>query len=96
MRLDLYLKVSRLIKRRTIAQEMCERGKVLVNNQVAKPAKEVRPGDHLTLLFATKRIELEVLDLATSTRKADAALLYRVIAEQRIEPEETLWTKNPL
>jgi ribosomal 50S subunit-recycling heat shock protein len=75
---------------------MCERSKVLVNNQVAKPAKDVKPGDQVTLLFTTKRIELEVLDLVTSTRKADAALLYRVITEQRIEPEESLWTKNPL
>lgn len=97
MRLDLFLKASRLVKRRSVAQELCDAGRALVNGHESKPAKEVRQGDRIILKFPSRIIELEVLDLLTITpKKADAALLYRVISEKRTEREDNVWTKNPL
>ena len=58
MRLDKYLKVSRLIKRRTIAKEFCERGLVMVNEKVAKPAYEVKEGDKLVITFGNKKVSI--------------------------------------
>ena len=79
MRLDKYLKVSRLIKRRTVACEACEAGKVLVNGTAAKPAKEVKPGDRLELRFGERRLRVEVVSIQESTRKDEAQELYRVL-----------------
>lgn len=83
MRLDLYLKTCRLVKRRAVARQMCETGRVLVNAHEARPAKAIKPGDCITLLFSAKRVELEVLSLpsGTSVEKSAAPDLYRVIAE---------------
>ena len=88
MRLDLYLKMSRLVKRRTVARELCEAGRVHVNGQESKPAKEIRSGDKLTLQFSSKSIELEVLDVPLSSKKADPGMLYRITAERRTESEK--------
>lgn len=88
MRLDLFLKTCRLVKRRAVARELCEAGRVLVNGHQSKPAKEVNQGDRITLKFTSRIIELEVLDLvAASYSKTDTTLLYRVITEKRIERE---------
>ncbi len=90
MRLDLFLKTSRLIKRRTIAQEMCTAGRVLVNGQEAKPAKEVRQGDVITLKFSSRIVDLEISGmLDSSSRKMPAEDLYRVKSETRL-PKEIL------
>ncbi len=96
MRLDLFLKTCRLVKRRSVAREMCEAGGVLVNDHEAKPAKEIRPGDRITLLFASKIIGLEVLALPAqkTVQKANAAELYRIRAETRREDDEQSWIKN--
>jgi ribosomal 50S subunit-recycling heat shock protein len=88
VRLDLFLKTCRLVKRRAVARELCDAGRARVNGHESKPAKEVRPGDRITLLFSTKRIELEVLDVPASSKKINAAPLYRVIAEKRREQED--------
>jgi len=85
VRLDLFLKMSRLVKRRTIARELCEAGRVLVNGQESKPAKEVRRGDRVLLRYSAKNVEIEVLDLPMSSKKCDPGSLYRVTAETRIE-----------
>ena len=87
MRVDLFLKASRLVKRRTIAQELCDAGRVLVNGQPAKPAKEVRPGDRLTLASRTRTLEIEVLSVPLSAKNVRAAPedLYRVTADRRNE-----------
>lgn len=97
MRLDLFLKASRLVKRRAVAREMCDAGGVLVNGHEAKPAREVKQGDHVTLQFRTKSIELEVLvlPLQKSMRKEEATGLYRVTAEKMKEHEDLPWRKNP-
>ena len=90
MRLDLFLKTSRLVKRRTVAQEMCGAGRVLVNGQVAKPAKEIGPGDALRLSYSTRIIDVEVLSVPASSKNTKnlPEELYRVIADQRIPREE--------
>lgn len=77
MRLDKWLKVSRLIKRRTVAQEACDAGRVSVNGRVAKPSAEVKPGDVLEIVFGTKTIRAEVLSVQESVKKDDAAAMYR-------------------
>jgi ribosomal 50S subunit-recycling heat shock protein len=90
VRLDLFLKASRLVKRRSIAQELCDAGKALVNGRGAKPAKEVKQGDHITLLFGTRHIEFEVLDVLAPSKKIEPTLLYRVIAEKRTAQKDNV------
>jgi len=77
MRLDKWLKVSRLIKRRTVAQEACDAGRVSVNGRVAKPSAEVKPGDVLEIAFGTKTLRAEVLSIQETVKKDDAAAMYR-------------------
>jgi len=79
MRIDKYLKISRIIKRRTVAQEACEGGKVLINNKVAKPSSEVKVGDIITLNFGTKTLNVEVLSLKEVIRKEEADTLYKQV-----------------
>ena len=79
MRIDKYLKVSRIIKRRTVAQEACEGGKVTINGKVAKPSSEVKVGDILTLQFGMKTVTVEVLEVKEVVKKDDAQLMYRQI-----------------
>ena len=79
MRLDKWLKVSRLIKRRTVAQEACDAGRVSVNGRTAKPSAEVRPGDTVEISFGSKTLRAEVLSVRESVKKDDAAAMYREI-----------------
>ena len=82
MRLDKYLKVSRLIKRRTLAKEVAEAERVLVNNRPAKPSKEINVGDIITITFGQKIVEVKVTKLIESTKKEDALLMYELISEK--------------
>jgi len=95
VRLDLFLKISRLVKRRTVAQDMCEAGRVLVNKAAAKPAKEVKPGDIVTLTYATRIIDLEILALPVKGNKTLAEEIYKVVSQTRTQ-EQDLWNENPL
>ncbi|RKD20922.1 Ribosomal 50S subunit-recycling heat shock protein, contains S4 domain [Caminicella sporogenes DSM 14501] len=79
MRVDKFLKNSRLIKRRTIAKEACEQGRVKINDKIAKPGTEVSVGDILTLEFGTRVIKVEVLDLKEHATKDDAKEMYKAI-----------------
>ena len=79
MRLDKWLKVSRLIKRRTVAQEACDGGRVSINGRVAKPSAEVKNGDVIEISFGARRLRCEVLSVAEAVRKDDAAAMYREI-----------------
>ena len=79
MRLDKWLKVSRLIKRRTVAQEACDGGRVSLNGRTAKPSADVKVGDVIEIAFGSKRVRAEVLSVAESVRKDDAAAMYREI-----------------
>lgn len=79
MRLDKYLKVSRLIKRRTVANEACDGGRVFVNDKPAKASVNVKPGDRITIQFGNKEVRVEVLDIADTTKKEEAKELFRYI-----------------
>lgn len=86
MRLDKYLKVSRLIKRRTIAKEVIDREVVYVNDNIAKPSKEIHVGDIIRLCLGKKEITVKVLSLPSTTRKENASELYEVISVNVINP----------
>ncbi len=77
MRLDKWLKVSRLIKRRTVAQEACDGGRVSLNGRTAKPSAEVKPGDVLEISFGARSLRAEVLSVQETVKKDDAAAMYR-------------------
>ena len=96
MRLDLFLKSSRLVKRRAVARELCDSGRVLVNDREAKPGKELKQGDTVTLQFSTRLIELEVISFpAAPSRKVEPQDLYRVRSEKRLNTDNDSWNKNP-
>ncbi len=79
MRLDKYLKVSRIIKRRTIANEACDAGRVLVNGKVARASYDVKVNDEIEISFGTRVVKVKVLTLTESIHKEDAALMYKII-----------------
>lgn len=79
MRLDKYLKVSRLIKRRTVANEACDAGRVAVNGKVARASLDVKINDIIEISFGARNVKVQVTDISETVRKDDAALLYRII-----------------
>lgn len=79
MRLDKYLKVSRLIKRRTVANEACDAGRVTVNGKAAKAGTAVKAGDIIEIAFGTRSVKVEVLDVQETTKKEQAVELYRYL-----------------
>ena len=79
MRLDKFLKVSRIIKRRTVANEACDAGRVTVNGRPAKASVQVKPGDVIEIAFGNKTVKAEVLSVKESIRKADAENMYRYL-----------------
>ena len=79
MRLDKYLKVSRLIKRRTVANDACSAGRVSVNGRIAKAGAEVKPGDIIEVGFGTKSVKVEVLAVKDTVRKDEAAEMFRYL-----------------
>ena len=82
MRLDKYLKVSRLIKRRTLAKEASEAERILVNDKPAKPSKEIQIGDLITVNFGKKSLVVKVTSLKESTKKIDSELMYEFVSEE--------------
>ena len=88
MRLDKYLKVSRIIKRRTVANEACAGGRVTLNGKVAKPGADVKPGDLITIRFGEHLGQYEILSVAETVRKDQAASMYRVISEDEAVASE--------
>ena len=79
MRIDTYLKVSRLIKRRTIANEACTAGRVLVNGKPVKASADVSVGDVIEILFGTKSVKVEILDIQDTTKKDEAKELFKYL-----------------
>ena len=79
MRLDKYLKVSRIIKRRTVANEACDAGRVSANGKPVKASYDVREGDILEIAFGTRIVKVEVISVKEVVKKDDAALLYRIV-----------------
>ena len=82
MRLDKYLKVSRLIKRRTVANEACDNARVTVNGRPAKASYDVKVGDKLAIAFGARTLRVEVLEVADNVRKDDACAMYRELPEE--------------
>ena len=79
MRLDKFLKVSRLIKRRSVANEACDAGRVLINGKQAKASTNVKKGDAIEIQFGMKTVEAEVLDIQDTTKKEEAKNLFRYL-----------------
>ena len=90
MRLDKFLKVSRLIKRRTVAKEVCEAGRIEVNGRAAKAGHEIKVGDELKVSFGNRRLRVRVVELRDSVRTEDADKLYEILEDKRIEREPLL------
>ena len=88
MRIDKFLKVSRLIKRRTVAKDICEGGKIFLNRKIAKPSAEVKVGDIITLEIGQRLLEVRIINIAATVRAAEASTLYEVLRDVRkAEPE---------
>lgn len=79
MRLDKYLKVSRIIKRRTVAKEACEGGRVSINGKVAKPSTALKEDDIIEIVFGNKTLKAKIINLAEHVRKEDAKNMYEII-----------------
>ena len=79
MRLDKYLKVSRLIKRRTVANEACDAGRVTVNGKTARASLEVKVGDRIEIAFGSRTVSVEILSIAESIHKEDAGLMFKIV-----------------
>lgn len=82
MRIDKYLKVSRIIKRRTVASDACNAGRVMVNDRKVKPSYDVKVGDIIEISFGQRKLGVEVLDIAETTKKDVAEGLYKVIKDE--------------
>ena len=87
MRIDKYLKNARLIKRRTIAKEACDQGRISVNGKVAKPGTEIKNGDIIEMTFSNRKITINVLSLEEHVTKDISKMLYEIISEDKINLE---------
>lgn len=87
MRLDKFLKISRIIKRRQVAKEVADKGRIQINGKVAKSSSGVKVGDVLTIQFGNKVLEVKIQELHESTKKDDAAKMYEIISEKRINED---------
>ncbi len=84
MRLDKFLKVSRIIKRRTVAKEFCDASRTTINGRSAKAGTDVKIGDRVCVRFGNKEVEFEIINLAETVKAADAASLYKIISEKYV------------
>lgn len=85
MRLDKYLKISRLIKRRTVAKEVADHEKIMVNDRLSKPSTDVKIGDIISIRFGMKIVTIKVLSINEYTRKDESNLMYEIIKEEKVE-----------
>jgi ribosomal 50S subunit-recycling heat shock protein len=89
LRLDKYLKVSRIIKRRTVAKEACENGRVSINTKIAKPSTDVKEGDIIEIKYASKVLKAKIINVAEHVRKEEAKMMYEIlVGEEDTEEEE--------
>lgn len=82
MRIDKFLKVSRVIKRRTVSKEACEGGRISVNGNSAKPAKDVKVGDVVTVTFGTRTVSFKVLSVEPPKSSKDVSVMYELLSEE--------------
>ena len=87
MRLDKYLKVSRIIKRRPVAKEVADKGRIKVNGVLAKSSTDLKVNDQIEVRFGNKVLTVKVLEMLDSTKKEDASKMYGIISETRIEED---------
>ncbi|HFI0333235.1 TPA: RNA-binding S4 domain-containing protein [Streptococcus suis] len=90
MRLDKYLKVSRIIKRRTVAKEVADKGRIKVNGILAKSSTDLKMNDQIEIQFGNKLLTVKVLEMKDSTKKEDALKMYEIVSEKRIETDEKI------
>ncbi|HEL2575860.1 TPA: RNA-binding S4 domain-containing protein [Streptococcus suis] len=90
MRLDKYLKVSRIIKRRTVAKEVADKGRIKINGILAKSSTDVKINDQIEIQFGNKLLTVKVLEMKDSTKKEDALKMYEIVSEKRIEADEKI------
>lgn len=88
MRVDKYLKVARILKRRTIAKELADQERIEVNGRKAKPSTELTLGDEVCVRFGNRELTIRVLDMPKQASKSDASLLFEVIDEKRIQKQD--------
>jgi len=88
MRVDKFLKVSRLIKRRTVAKDVSDQGRIWINGREAKPSSTVKPGDELTIQFGQKNVTVRVERIADTVRKDDAGEMYTLLREEPRQPSQ--------
>lgn len=79
MRIDKFLKVSRILKRRTVAREACDGGKVIINGKEVKPSHPVKPGDEVEIAYASGTLKFKILEVKETVKKDEAASLYEII-----------------
>ncbi len=89
MRLDKYLKVARILKRRTVSKELAENERVKVNGRIAKPATDVKVGDVIEVIFGQRALTIRVLEVKDNVKKNEAGLMYEIIDERIIEEANT-------
>lgn len=89
MRVDKFLKNSRVIKRRTVANEACSNGRVKINDKIAKPGTEVQVGDIITIRYGSHSTRLEVLSIADNVSKADSTGIYKALQDEQTKDEQT-------
>ncbi|MBP3853570.1 MAG: RNA-binding S4 domain-containing protein [Erysipelotrichaceae bacterium] len=85
MRLDKYLKTARILKRREAAKQLALQGRIRVNERQAKPSTEIEIGDIITIVFGTRIVTLKVLDIQKQVSKQDAALLFEILKEEKVD-----------
>jgi ribosomal 50S subunit-recycling heat shock protein len=88
MRIDKWLKVSRIMKRRTVSQELAKNQRVEINGKIVKPSKEVLVGDEVSVQFGSRKITIKVLSVDEVKRKKEASEMYEILKEERIETPE--------
>lgn len=84
MRIDLYLKIARLVKRRPVSKELANQDRILINDRHAKPSTDVKIGDVIDLFFGHRHLKVKVLELADSIKKAQSMTLYEILIDERI------------
>lgn len=88
MRVDKFLKASRILKRRTISKELAANQRVEINGRVVKPGHDVNPGDEVSITFGNRKLTVRVLSVTEAKKKADASSMYEIIREETIQPIE--------
>ncbi len=84
MRIDKYIKLTRIIKRRALVKTLADNDRLLINGKIAKPSSKVSIGDEVTILFGNKEVIIRIKDIIESTKKEDAPLMYELVSEKRV------------